>query len=298
MTALPPTGADAETDWQKNQRLVRLGFKDLEYLPTGRTAWNATLAALAFSARRHVAGSADLNVWAMMHGCPPSARYEELGGKGLVLWHGTTARRAEKIRERGLMHKRGVWAATDPRISHGFTRGRSRAFGAGSAMVVFLIDTDEWDGRAEAENEQIARFHESIPPECIEYILFSDRIDFCGQRKAAGPKPWTAARFKRRAGQWVPRSRPPVRLDASRSYRDLDEWLDESIRRILTALGPAAAIEVFASLYAMIDPWDALEHRAILAALERLCGPPRIGRGRFPRFALADHALADRRRDL
>jgi len=286
----PNPGADAEVDWQKNDRLVRKGFKDLAYLPKGRSAWNTTLSAIAYSARRHVAGpeAADLNLWAAMHGCTPTARYVELGERGLVLWHGTTAARAEKIREHGLAHKRGVWAATDPRIAHGFTRGRSAAFGAGSAMVCFLIDKHEWDGRAQREHVEIARFHQSIPAECIEYILWSDRIEFCGERKARAPKPWGTARFKRSGGQWVPRSRPPVHFDAQRAYRNLDGWLDLSLRRILATFGTVAAVEVFSALYATIDPWDALEHRRVFEALERLCGPGRLGRGGTRTFRLAD----------
>ncbi|MGB2823961.1 MAG: hypothetical protein WBF17_23480 [Phycisphaerae bacterium] len=279
---------EAETDWQKNAPLVRKGFRDLAYLPRGRSAWNATLAALAFSARRQLTGRADLNLWAAMHGCAPTARYQELGGDALVLWHGTSARRAERIREFGLMHKRGVWAATEPRIAHGYTRGRSRAFRAGSAMIVVVIDRNEWDSRATREAPDIARFHESIPSECIEYVLWSDRIEFVGRRKAPAPKPWGVARFKKHGGRWVPRSRPPVRLDAERSYGDLDGWLDESIRRIGRTASDRAAIEVFSSLYATIDPWQALEHRRVFDALERLAGPGRMARGGLRVFPLRE----------
>ena len=287
--ALPtPAGGEAEVGWQRNARLVRQGFKDLKYLPRGAWAWNATLAAIAYSARRHVAGAraANLNLWAAMHGSAPSARYEELGDRALVLWHGTSAVRAEKIREHGLAHKRGVWAATDPRIAHGFTRGRSAAFGAGSAMVVVLIDKVEWADRGEREHAEIARFYQGIPPECVEYILWSDRIEFCGAGSARGPKPWGRARFKKRGRWWVPRSRPPVRLDAARSYHDLDEWLDLSVRRILETLGKAAAVEVFSSLYATLDPPEALEHKAIFGALERLCGQGRLSNAGFRVFSV------------
>ncbi|HUU60337.1 MAG TPA: hypothetical protein VMZ50_12390 [Phycisphaerae bacterium] len=68
----------------------------------------------------------------------------------------------------------------------------------------------------------------------------------------------------------------------------MESWLELSIRRILKALGSAAAVEVFASLYATIDPWEALEHRRIFAALERLCGPGRQARGGVRRLSLRD----------
>lgn len=285
-----PDPAVGEAEWQKDDRLARKGFRDLAYLPKGKTAWNATLSAIAYSARRHVAGpaSADLNLWAAMHGLPASGRYEALGERGLVLWHGTTARRAGKIRRHGLAHKRGVWAATDPRIAHGYTRGRSRAFQGGSAMVVVLIDKFDWATRGQREHAEIARFHESIPPECIEYILWSDRVEFCGDRPADRPRPWGAARFKRLRGRWVPRSQPPVRFDADGAYSGVDEWLDLSARRILHTLGTVAAVEVFSSLYATVDPWEALEHRRVFDVLERLCGPGRIGSGGMRHFTLAE----------
>jgi len=285
---LPGSGSpfDHVTDWKKDRRLIRRGLRDLEYLPRGKTAWNATLAALSFSARRAASGSAGLNLWAAMHAAPPSRRYVELAGDGLVLWHGTSAVRAEKVREHGLFSRKGVWSATDPRIAHGYTRGRSRIPGAGSAMVVLLIARSEWENRATPEHDNILRFHERVPPECVEYILWPGRVEFVGSQQARGPKPWGVARFKRVGGKWVPRSRPPVRLDAERSYETFDEWLGLSLRRILTALGSTAAIEVFSSLYATLDPWDALEHKRILEELERLCGPPKSTRA-GKRFRLA-----------
>ena len=77
----------------------------------------------------------------------------------------------------------------------------------------------------------------------------------------------------------MPRSKPPVRLDHERTYRTFDEWLDLSVRRVLGELGAACAIEVFSSLYATIDPTDALEHDRVLAKLEDLCAAPRRRKG-------------------
>jgi len=279
----PPVGGPArqveQIDWSKRTGLVRAGLGDLAYLPRGRSAWNMTLPALAYSARRLVreriehrpALTADLNRWAAMHGAPPSGRYEQLGDDALVLWHGTSAVRAEKIRTHGLKCRRGVWATAEPRIAHGFTRGRSRAFQAGSAMICLVIDKNTWDGRASLDTDRIVRFHEDIGPEHIEYILSDDRIEFVGASKARTPKPWGTARFKRHAGKWLPVSKTPVRLDDQRSYRNVPEWLDASVERILTALDCAAAIEIFSPLYATINPWDALPHQDVFDGIDRLC---------------------------
>lgn len=261
------------TDWRKNRRLVRDGFRSLEYVPRSRAGWNATLAAHAYSVRRQVAGTCDLNQWAVMHGCPASARYRELGEGALVLWHGTTARRAEQIARYGLFHKRGVWATLEPKIAHGFSRFRGRAYKAGSAAVVLLLDGREASPGVhyDAESAEVFRFRAALPAESIEYVLWDDRIEFLGEASVRQPRPWGVARFKKQSGRWVPLSRPPVRFDSEHSYDDLEGWLRLSIVQILSTLGLAAAIEVFSTLYATIDPWEALPHQVIFRALERLC---------------------------
>jgi hypothetical protein len=271
-----PFDAAAEFDWRRRRDMARKGHKDLLYLPRSRCGWNATLSALAWSARRQVENSPDLNLWAVMQGCPASARYAELGRSALVLWHGTSARRAEKIREVGLFPKKGVWATAEPALAHGFTRGRATEYSAGSAMIVLVFDREDIPVPFEmASEKETLRFRRPVRPEFIEYVLWDDRIDFVGRRRARLPRAWGAGRFKRVSGRWVPRSRPPVRFEGRQAYSSLDEWLELSIRRVLTALGKAAGIEIFSSLYSTIDPTDALPHEAVFEALERLCGAAR-----------------------
>ena len=68
-----------------------------------------------------------------------------------------------------------------------------------------------------------------------------------------------------------------MRFDGGGDYGDLAGWLELSIERILATLGSATAIEVFSSLYATLDPWEALEHEAIFDALARRAGASRPG---------------------
>lgn len=282
------TTIEQEATWSKNRELVRDGFKDLAYLPRARTGWNATLAACAYSARRQIGGAVDLNQWAVMHGCPASARYHELGESALVLWHGTAAARATRIAQYGLFHKRGLWTTLEPRIAHGYTRSRASNKGAGSATVVLLLDRSKVRAGVDYDEETSAvyRFHTGLPPDNIEYILYDDRIEFLGQRKAKQPKPWGVARFKRKEGRWIPLSKPPVQFDDEHTYISKDEWLHLSVQRILLTLGTAPAIEIFSSLYATIAPWSALEHGEVFRALEKLCDAPRHRRG-VKQFSLA-----------
>jgi hypothetical protein len=260
---------------------VREGFKDLEYMPRARSGWNATLSAYAYGVRRNVARAADLALWAVMHGCPASARYQELGDKALVLWHGTSAQRAQHIREHGLFHKRGVWATFEPKIAHGYTRGRSLEYGAGSATVVLVLDGAEVRPGVDYDQEgpEIVRFRYDLPREWVEYILWDDRVEFVGEQQAGRPERWGLARFKKKEGEWVPRSRPPVRFDSEHTYASKEEWLHLAVRRVISTLGSASAIEIFSSLYSTIHPWDALSHEDVFGALGALCPPPRRRRG-------------------
>ena len=275
------------TQWPKRREMVKRGYKDLVYLPRGRCEWNMTLAAVAYSVRRQIVEKPDLALWAVMHGLPVSRRYLELGARALVLWHGTSAARAEKIREVGLYPKKGIWATAEPKLAHSFSRHRGTTFAAGSAMFCLVFDREDIPVAFEpAREDQTLRFRQPIRPDFFEYVLYDDRIDFVGSAKARRPRPWGVGRFKRSRGRWITRSRPPVRMDDARSYGDLGEWLELSIVRIVQTLGSATAIEVFSSLYATIDPTDALPHATIFEALERLCPRTRFGRNGCRQFSL------------
>ncbi len=278
--ARPPSLAETHGEWQKNKRLLRDGFRDLQYVPAGRSAWNMTLAALAYAARRRIADRADLNLWAAMHGCPPSGRYAYLGDDALVLWHGTSAERADKIAEVGIFNKEGAWATFDPKIAHGYTRVRGRQYAAGSAMGAIVVDRGEVSqGRDYADHGHILEFRRRIPARWIEYVLSDDRIEFVGEEKTDGPSPWAVARFKRRSGHWIPRTQPPVRFDD-------DSWLHMSVARAISALGACAAIEILSSAFATVRSWDPLSHAMVLETAQALTGEPRRSRG-FTLFAPA-----------
>ena len=118
------------------------------------------------------------------------------------------------------------------------------------------------------------RLYSRVSPDFVEYVLWSDRVDFAGKEKAKSARPWPRFKFKKQRGEWIPLTRPPVRFDDECRFASKQEWLDLGIRRILTTIGSATAIEVFSSLYSTIDPWEALEHDEILAVLEGFCDHP------------------------
>jgi len=287
MAAMPPIPPEKPLQWSKRKKLIQQGYPDLVYLPRGRSEWSMTLSATEYSASRQIVEKPDLALWASMHGLPVSRRFLELGPRALVLWHGTSALRAEKIRKVGLFPKKGIWATAEPKLAHSFSRHRGATYSAGSAMLCLLFDRENMSVAVEPAREpETLRFRSPIDPEFIEYVLYDDRIDFVGGDRARRQACWGVSRFRRRGGRWATQSRPPVRLDDTYSYGSLEEWLDVSVVRILETLGSAAPIEIFSSLYATIDPWDALTHEMVFDAIERLCAKPRYGRGGFRVFQL------------
>jgi hypothetical protein len=257
--------------WKRNKSDMAEECRDLEWLPRGRHGWDCTLASLAFGMRIEIPGAvADLNAWASHHGVPPSARYAELGERALVLWHGTSRERADKIAEHGLFHKRGLWTARHPMISHSYCRSRSERFGTDGAVVCIVVDQSslvECQDFTTEMNGSILRFHHPLPPEVVEYVLTHEEIRFTGVERAASPRPWPAVRFKHVSGNWVPVQRAPVRFLDAEQFSTLDEFLALCLARLARELGSFSAIEAFSVLYSLTRPWDCLEHGQIMDLL-------------------------------
>ena len=269
--------------WRKDKRLIADGFADLQYLPHGRAGWDASLAALAYGVRRDIGhGMADLGAWAARHGVAAPACCEDFGEAALVLWHGTSRARAAKILEHGLFHKRGVWAALDPWVAHSYCRLRSERFAAEGALLGLVMDgRDLVEGRHyEVEGHgDVLRFHQGLAPEVVQYVLSHDAVRFTGRRRAARPAPWPQARFRRARGGWVPVQQTPVRFADGAAFSSLEEFARLCVGRLLADLGDVAAIEVFSTLYALVEPRDALTHNDIFSLIEEHGGPGRkVGR--------------------
>jgi hypothetical protein len=269
--------------WKVNKKLVDEGYVDLKYLPKERCGWDMTLATLVYGIRMELENrSPDLNVWAASHGVSPSRRYVELGSDALVLWHGTSRERAEKIETHGLFRKRGLWTALNPQIAHSFCRARSGRFGTEGAVVCILLDRNTvkegHDYSVEGRGD-ILRFHHRLPPDVVEYVLYHSKIEFTGELRASHPKPWGCARFKKREGKWIPLSTPPVHFSEGKYYSTLREWLELTVRRVFEEFGEVAALEVFSRVYSNVKPWEAVSHEEIFESLRQLSEGHRIRQG-------------------
>ena len=261
--------------WKKNKRLVAEGFPDLQYIPRERCGWDLTLACLAYAIRRRFERHApDLNAWAARHGVPASERYAQLGSDATVLWHGTSRERAERIREHGLFHFKGLWTTFDPDIAHGYCRGRSERFGTEGAVVCIVLDERDLEPGQHYEPEpggKVRRFHGPLAPEFIEYVLTREEIRFTGEERAAEPSPWVSARLKRQSGSWLPVQQPPVRFSDDSEYSSVEEFARLTARRLLEEVGEVSVLELFSTLYALVRPWDALSHQDVLDLAGELC---------------------------
>jgi len=258
--------------WRPNRRLVADGYADLEWVPHGRTGWDFTLACLAYGMRMDIERRPpDLNAWAARHGVPAAGRCAELGGDALVLWHGTTRERADRIVEHGLFHKRGLWTARHPAIPHSFCRGRSERFGGEGAVVCIVVDARDVPGEAEFETDNVVRFHHGLPPDVVEFVLVRDEIRFTGAERSREPAPWPGESFVRREGDWTPARRSPVRYSDDLSFSTPAGLAAICLDRLLGELGEASALEVFSCIYAAVRPSEAVPHRDILALLAGSC---------------------------
>ena len=265
--------------WKKNKRLVSQGYRDLQYLPKGRSAWDFTLACLAYAARMAAEHrSPELGASAARHGVPASGRCQELGSDALVLWHGTSRLRAEKIQEHGLFHKRGLWTTLDPALAHSFCRSRSERFGIEGAVVCLVLDqttsVEGLDFDIEGRGD-IYRFRHGLPSDVVEYVLMHEAIRFTDRARTRFPAPWPGGKFKRQSGTWAPVQRAPVRYSETADCSTLLDFVLLCLGRLLTELTEVSALEVFSTLYAAVDPQDALTHSDILSLIEERCEPAR-----------------------
>ena len=69
----------------------------------------------------------------------------------------------------------------------------------------------------------------------------------------------------------MPVQRTPVRYSEAADYSTLQGFCRLCIRRLLTEMTEVAALEVFSTLYAAVDPREALTHSDILSLIEESC---------------------------
>lgn len=217
---------------------LRRKLSQLPFLKGRKDQWNLTLIARSYECYIGREPNLSLNDFVTLYGAPLSRLYDQTRGHNLVLWHGTTLERAEKILEHGFAHFKGVWMDQGTSTPFAFARSRAEQFDA------------------------------------VPAILTKDHFEFVGKEKAVTPRPLPRARFVKREGRWVIPGQNPVYFDDQNYYKTSEEWLSLFCRRFLTRLGSAQPVEVFSAIYSNISPMDAITHRDIIGWICQNC---RIG---------------------
>lgn len=104
------------------RRSLKRRLKLEEFLRGPKGEWNFLHIAEVYAARQQRRADSSLNDFAVQHGALASALYEETKERNLVLWHGTSLERAEKILEHGFFHCKGVWMAVRTSTPLSFTQ--------------------------------------------------------------------------------------------------------------------------------------------------------------------------------
>jgi len=59
------------------------------------------------------------------------------------------------------------------------------------------------------------------------------------------------------------------------SFSSVEQFARICLERLLAELEVVTALEVFSMLYALVEPWDALDHALVFALLDECCLPHR-----------------------
>ncbi len=244
--------------------------------------WDFLHIAEAYAARQQRVGSVTLNEFAVEHGGLASALYEEAQDHSLVLWHGTSLERAEKILEHGFFHCKGVWMALNTSTPLSFARNRAGQSGGRPAILISVIDLDAYRPGVHFDDARDIRFMDDVPPEVVQYVLTDRDFRYVGKARARKHRLPTKARFVRKRGRWTAPTQNPAVFDAKtdQTYRTAVEWLGLKLTRFFTGLSRATPMEAFCAVYATCDPTQAIPRDEVaewLAANCEIAGQSRWG---------------------
>ncbi len=265
-----------------SRRSVKRRLKLDGFLRGRKGEWDFLHIAEAYAARQQRRADCSLNDFAVEHGALASPLYEETKERNLVLWHGTSLERAEKILEHGFFHCKGVWMAVKTSTPLSFARNRAREFDGRPAILVSVIDLDRYREGVDFEARgREARFTDDVPPDVVQYLLTDREFRYVGTGRVRGYELPTKASFARRDGRWVVPTQNPATFDArlGLTYTTVGEWLDLKLGRFFAEQPRATALEAFCAVYANCQPAEAIGREEVAGWLMSECET--AGRGRW-----------------
>ncbi len=264
------------------RRSLRRRLKLDELLRGPKGEWDFLHIAEAYAARQQRGADSSLSDFAVEHGALASPLYEETRERNLVLWHGTSLERAERILEHGFFHCKGVWMAVRTSTPLSFARNRAREFDGRPAILVSVIDLDRYrEGEHFEERRSETRFTDDVPPDVVQYLLTDREFRYVGRGRVRGYELPAKPGFTRKDGRWIVPTRNPATFDArlGLTYRTVGEWLDLKLGRFFAEQRRATALEAFCVVYANCLPTEAIGREEVAGWLMRECGT--AGRSRW-----------------
>ena len=250
----------------------RLKLDELLRGPKGK--WDFLHIAEAYAARQQRGAESSLSDFAVEHGALASPLYEETKERNLVLWHGTSLERAERILEHGFLHCKGVWMAVRTSTPLSFARSRAREFDGRPAILVSVIDLDRYRGGEHFEERRSeTRFTDDVPPDVVQYLLTDREFRYVGRGRMRRYELPAKPNFARRDGRWIVPTRNPATFDArlGLTYTTVGEWLDLKLGRFFAEQQRATALEAFCVVYANCVPTEAIGREEVAGWLMREC---------------------------
>jgi hypothetical protein len=257
-----------------SRKRLRRRLKLDELLRGPKGEWDFLRIAEAYAARQQRRADSSLNDFAVEHGALASPLYEETKEHNLVLWHGTSLERAEKILEHGFFHCKGVWMAVKTSTPLSFARNRAGQSEGRPAILVSVIDLDRYREGLHFEGRwSETRFRDDVPPDVVQYLLTDREFRYVGAGRVRGYELPTKASFARKDGQWVVPTRNPATFDArlGLTYTTVAEWLDLKLGRFFAEQRRATVLEAFCAVYANCHPSEAIGREEVAGWLMGEC---------------------------
>ncbi|UCC67194.1 MAG: hypothetical protein JSV79_08605 [Armatimonadota bacterium] len=257
-----------------SRRRLRRRLKLGDLLRGPKWEWDFLHIAEAYAARQQQRADSSLNDFAVEHGALASPLYQETKERNLVLWHGTSLERAEKILEHGFFHCKGVWMAVKTSTPLTFARNRAREFDGRPAILVSVIDLDRYrEGVHFDERWGETRFRDDVPPDVVQYLLTDREFRYVGEGRTAGYRLPVKASFVRRKRGWASPTQNPATFDArlGLTYTMASEWLGLKLDRFFAEQRRATALEAFCAVYANCHPTEAISREKLAGWLMSEC---------------------------
>lgn len=146
--------------------------------------WKETWIAVEYQRRRKRDANYSFQQFIAEQGLLLTDDCANLEGK-LLLWHGTTAERAQAILQDGFCRLKGTWMTENARQAHSIAHFQAKRWKGLPAILISVVDfrqlKEETDFEVESPGVYVFRFR--VSPKVIQYLLTPDGLQMVGRAK-------------------------------------------------------------------------------------------------------------------